>query len=198
LKGVSVDTKQQILEAAREVIGQKGFAGTRVSDIVAQAGVAQGTFYLYFKSKQDVVSEIANSIILSQTERIRAFEEVGSRITKEDFVGKIYEVFDSYMIFFRNNADIMRVLAMEMDDGPTRNPIFAEIISRIHKAFVHFFEVGRNSGVIKDMDYESISQMAIMAVMQFFFSTITRSSDFPSGENIRHFVDMCLYGILKV
>jgi AcrR family transcriptional regulator len=191
-----METKQLILESARTVISQKGFANTRVSDIVSQAGLAQGTFYLYFKNKQDIVIEIAKSITSSQSERIRAFEEVGPRITKAEFLSKIYDVFDSYMIFFQQNADIMRVLALEFGANPGSEPTFNEIISRIHKAFVHFFDVGRKSGIIKDLDYDSISRLTIMAVMQFFFSTITRASDFPSGEKIREFVDMCLFGIL--
>src|SRR5262245_44500387 len=40
-----------LLAAAVEVFAAKGYTATRVSDIVREAGVAQGTFYLYFKSK---------------------------------------------------------------------------------------------------------------------------------------------------
>ncbi len=189
-----MDTKQLIIDAARKVIGMKGFAGTRISDIVQNAGLAQGTFYLYFKNKQDIIEEIGNQMINSQTERIKLFEETGKSITKEDFIRKIYEVFDSYMIFFRNNADILRVLAIEID--PANQPMIMDIIARIHKAFVHFFNVGHDSGIVREMDYDSIAQLTIMAVMQFFFSTITKASEFPSTDKIRSFVDMCLFGIM--
>lgn len=192
-----MDTKQQILEAARKVISLKGFAGARISDIVAKAGLAQGTFYLYFKSKQDVVAQLAQDITVSQTERIAAFEQIGSTMTRSEFIEKIYAVFDSYMHFFKENADIMRVLAGEVSSDPKQNTVFRDIIERVETAFNHFFEVAHKSGFLKDFDYKSISQMAIMAVMQFFFSTITKAEDFPSSEKIREFVDMCLFGILK-
>ena len=192
-----MDTKEQILEAARKIISLKGFAGARISDIVAKAGLAQGTFYLYFKNKQDVVFQLGQQITTSQSERIALFEQIGPSMSRNEFIEKIYTVFDSYMVFFKENADIMRVLAGEVSNDPKQNKVFRDIIERVEKAFFHFFEVAHNSGFLKDFDYKSISQMAIMAVMQFFFSTITKAEDFPSSEKIKEFVDMCLFGILK-
>lgn len=194
MEGARMDTKQLIIDAARKVIGKKGFAGTRISDIVSAAGLAQGTFYLYFKNKQDIIEEIGNQMIAMQSEKIKAFEDIGNVITRDEFIRKIYEVFDSYMIFFQNNADILRVLAIEVE--PASQPMIMDIIARIHKAFVRFFKIGRDNGITREMDYDSIAQLTIMAVMQFFFSTITKASDFPSTEKIRSFVEMCLFGIM--
>lgn len=52
--------REQILAAARKVFAEKGYDGATVADIVAAAGVAQGTFYLYFPSKKAVVVELAD------------------------------------------------------------------------------------------------------------------------------------------
>src|SRR5215831_19476878 len=46
-----------ILEAARTVFARKGFHDTTVDDIAAAAGVAKGTVYLYYRSKQDIYLE---------------------------------------------------------------------------------------------------------------------------------------------
>jgi TetR/AcrR family fatty acid metabolism transcriptional regulator len=46
---------RRILEAAVEVIAENGFANSRVSQIAARAGVADGTIYLYFKSKDQIL-----------------------------------------------------------------------------------------------------------------------------------------------
>jgi AcrR family transcriptional regulator len=51
-------TRQKILDAAEREIGQKGFAEASISTITAEADVAQGTFYLYFRSKEDVLREL--------------------------------------------------------------------------------------------------------------------------------------------
>lgn len=52
------DRKIEILNAALELFLRKGFEETSVHDIVNKIGVAQGTFYYYFKSKEDVVDAI--------------------------------------------------------------------------------------------------------------------------------------------
>ncbi|HTC94071.1 MAG TPA: TetR/AcrR family transcriptional regulator [Terriglobales bacterium] len=49
------DKYQRILEAAVEVIAENGFFNARVSDIAQRAGVADGTIYLYFKSKDQIL-----------------------------------------------------------------------------------------------------------------------------------------------
>lgn len=62
--GNRLDRRTAILQAAREVLAAKGLEATRVSEIVARAGVAQGTFYLYFPSK--------TSLVLALTEDMNA------------------------------------------------------------------------------------------------------------------------------
>ncbi|WP_297437923.1 TetR/AcrR family transcriptional regulator [Thermococcus sp.] len=52
-------TRDKIVSAALELFANKGFDKTTVDEIVNRAGVAKGTFYLYFKSKDDLVKEVA-------------------------------------------------------------------------------------------------------------------------------------------
>lgn len=49
------DKYQRILDAAIAVIAEKGFHNSRVADIAERAGVADGTIYLYFKSKEQIL-----------------------------------------------------------------------------------------------------------------------------------------------
>ncbi len=49
-----MDRRQQLIEAGMTVFAEKGYHRTKVSDIVHRAGVAQGTFYLYFDSKKSL------------------------------------------------------------------------------------------------------------------------------------------------
>lgn len=53
------ERRNEILTAARRVFEERGFVETRVADIVDAAGVAQGTFYTYFDSKDAVFRELA-------------------------------------------------------------------------------------------------------------------------------------------
>ncbi|MEK3888807.1 TetR/AcrR family transcriptional regulator [Bacillus sp. FSL K6-3431] len=52
------DRREELLYIALELFATKGYHQTKVSDIVKQAGVAQGTFYWHFKSKEEIALEI--------------------------------------------------------------------------------------------------------------------------------------------
>jgi AcrR family transcriptional regulator len=52
-----------LVDAAFGVFMAKGLAASSVDDIVAAAGVAKGTFYLYFKTKDDAVNAVAERVV---------------------------------------------------------------------------------------------------------------------------------------
>jgi len=54
--------RAQLTAAAAEVLATKGVRDTSISDIVKAAGVAQGTFYLYFASKDEVILAVAETV----------------------------------------------------------------------------------------------------------------------------------------
>jgi AcrR family transcriptional regulator len=68
--------RADLVSVAATVFAQRGVANTAVSDIVKAAGVAQGTFYLYFDSKDDavlaVVARVADAIVESTAARVAA------------------------------------------------------------------------------------------------------------------------------
>jgi len=53
-----IQTRAGLIDAAREVFERDGYVDTRVADIVAAAGVAHGTFYLYFPSKKEIFKAV--------------------------------------------------------------------------------------------------------------------------------------------
>lgn len=55
--------RAEVAVAAASVFAERGVAGTAVSDIVKAAGIAQGTFYLYFESKDDVLLAVAERFV---------------------------------------------------------------------------------------------------------------------------------------
>jgi TetR/AcrR family fatty acid metabolism transcriptional regulator len=67
--------RAQLVSAAASVLATQGIAETTVSDVVKAAGVAQGTFYLYFESKDDVVVAVAE--YLAETVMRAIKEEIG-------------------------------------------------------------------------------------------------------------------------
>ncbi|MCP1306160.1 TetR/AcrR family transcriptional regulator [Paenibacillus tyrfis] len=60
---MAVEKRDKIVESALKLFEQKGYHSTKVSDIVKDAGMAQGTFYLYFKSKEDLFRSVAEECL---------------------------------------------------------------------------------------------------------------------------------------
>lgn len=65
----------QILDAAVEVIAENGFHRSQVSKIAKKAGVADGTIYLYFKNKEDLLVSLFQNKMGNFIERIRKATE---------------------------------------------------------------------------------------------------------------------------
>lgn len=57
----ALETKHRLITAGLDLIKSKGFDAINVEDITQKAGVAKGTFYTYFKRKEDIVLEISRS-----------------------------------------------------------------------------------------------------------------------------------------
>src|SRR5690242_7223977 len=55
-------TKRRILDAAEEVFGESGYYEASVSEITRRAGVAQGTFYIYYHSKREIFEELVSDL----------------------------------------------------------------------------------------------------------------------------------------
>jgi AcrR family transcriptional regulator len=70
-KEQKTDRRTQILAVAREVLAEKGLEATKVSEIVKRTGIAQGTFYLYFESKNSVIEALAKEMTDNVFESVR-------------------------------------------------------------------------------------------------------------------------------
>ena len=57
------ERRQQILNVARDVFARRGYHAAKIDDIVAAAGIARGTFYLYFEDKRAIFEEIVDRTI---------------------------------------------------------------------------------------------------------------------------------------
>jgi len=77
----ALETKRRLIAAAEKLINERGFEAVGVSDIAAEAGVAKGSFYTYFKRKEDVVAEIALLDFISVEEQATAVGDVCGQIS---------------------------------------------------------------------------------------------------------------------
>src|SRR5215468_4979257 len=65
------DKRERILVAAERIFARHGFFAARVSEIAREAGVADGTIYLYFKSKDDLLISLFENRMKQVNDRLR-------------------------------------------------------------------------------------------------------------------------------
>src|SRR5690606_31262385 len=70
-EAAKTERREQILSAARDVFARRGYHQATIDDIVARAGVARGTFYLYFDDKRAVFSELIDRFAAQITQSIQ-------------------------------------------------------------------------------------------------------------------------------
>jgi TetR/AcrR family transcriptional regulator, transcriptional repressor for nem operon len=87
--------RADLLAAGRELFLAQGVAATSLEDITGRAGVSKGLFYLYFRSKDDLLLALQDQFSVDLAERIRAAAE-----PVEDWPAKldacVKAIFDSY------------------------------------------------------------------------------------------------------
>ena len=64
------ERRAQVLLHAKRIFARKGYHRTNVADIIARAGIARGTFYLYFQNKRDLFEELLEQIVSELQTRI--------------------------------------------------------------------------------------------------------------------------------
>ena len=90
---------QQLLDAALELFVEKGFAATRAEEVAQRAGVAKGTLYLYYPSKEEllkaVIREHLSSRIAAGAAEAEKHRGPVAELLREVFSRWWLEVFDS-------------------------------------------------------------------------------------------------------
>ena len=71
------ETKKKLISTSLELLKEKGFDAINVEDITKKAGVAKGTFYTYFKRKEDIVLEISRAPFGEITQELEKMDDMG-------------------------------------------------------------------------------------------------------------------------
>ncbi|RJP29889.1 MAG: TetR/AcrR family transcriptional regulator [Actinobacteria bacterium] len=113
----SEETRAALLRAARRVFAWKGVTNSRVSDIVSAAGVSHGTFYVYFKNKEDILYEVVRPVL------DELYEAVSGSWDERDLPGSVEHTIRTFLDAFSRNADIMPIMLY----GEPRNMLVGKL-----------------------------------------------------------------------
>ena len=89
----ALETRRKLLETAKKLIGEKGLVNTSIEEITKACGVSNGTFYTYFKRKEDVVFELSREMYQGIYEEAQAYD------------GPFMERLEFYMVNFSGHIE---------------------------------------------------------------------------------------------
>jgi AcrR family transcriptional regulator len=68
------ERRAQIKDVARRLFGERGYHRTQISDLIEAAGIARGTFYLYFRNKREIFGELVDDLLATLDSCIKGIE----------------------------------------------------------------------------------------------------------------------------
>lgn len=151
-------TRQKLLAAAEEVFGEKGYYRASVVDITQKAGVAQGTFYLYFPGKKDIFEELV--IDLSHTLRSeisQAVSGIGSRREAEE---RGFAIFFSFIKEHRNLYRIVQEVAFVNEE------LYKWYYQRFAEGYIKGLETAMDQEEFRRLDAETVAY-ALIGIAEF-------------------------------
>ena len=148
------DTKKRILETGAEIIHLKGFNHTGIQEILNAAGVPKGSFYNYFRNKEDFGLQVVDYFIEYFSGLARNILENSSVPPHE----RINQILNGFIDFFRTKEYTYGCpignLAQEMGDlSPAFREKLQEAIDSMAKHYMNVLEEAQASGTLsKDLN----------------------------------------------
>jgi len=148
-------TKEKLLHSAKKIFSEKGFYRTRVSDIVKDAGVSQGTFYIYFKSKEEIFKEI----ILELKEKII---EITKNVYGESIEDKLLSMNRAILEIIYENRTITEIFLYQLfSTSEEMKKIYFETVEKIRKILSETIYAEIKNGKIKNINPENVANILI-------------------------------------
>jgi len=107
-RAIDPQKREDILKAARTVFAEQGFVGAHIVDIAGRAGVATGTVYLYFESKEALVAALVGDLLTRLTVELCAV------LDQPTSVAPVAETIRTALTFLLNERDLLRLQRLDL------------------------------------------------------------------------------------
>lgn len=188
-----MDKKSKLLTAATRIFARKGYQNASIDEIVAEASVAKGTFYNYFKSKEDIFL----ALISDGTDRLsqQMLDEANKH---SEPTQKVRAIIMSQYTFFKLNLDICRVMLSEIwrFESRWKQKYFAKR-NRFIQAMEQALSAGQKSDIFsKDIDIKTAS-IAIFGTVAISALDCMASNEKLTNKTIDMITEITLNGLVK-
>ncbi len=181
-------TARELVDAARQVLGRKGYHGTKVIDIARAAKVGVGTFYLYYPTKEAVFVELVEDAVASLKAE---FDEVTRETSDPELRSRNRT--RAFFRFAHNNRELFRIVF-------GHDASFHDIVRRSQEMFardiLENLLAGMESGVFRRGDTEVWAQAQIGMAQQVVAWWIERD-DVAIEDVAQSLHDLALFGLSR-
>ncbi len=190
------ERRAQILAHAREVFAKRGYHAARIDDIVAAAGVARGTFYLYFDDKRAVFEELVD----------HAFARLDRAFVRVDPTDP------TRTVAFQILENIQRIVATLLEDRATTKILLSDAVGLdpdLDRKLLKFYEAvgtlleesfrdGQVLGVVAQGDVRMYAVLTLGAMKELFYQVVMRGLDYPEDRIVAEMFAFLCRGVLRV
>ena len=149
------ERRNEIIETAGKLFEEKGYEQTQVQDIVNEIGVAKGLFYYYFKSKDEVMEELADRYSDAIIDAVNKL--IDKDITTFDKINRIFQIFiDSAEKKFGIFMGILNV-----KNGITHERIFFNVGKKMVPLVTELILSGNDNGECNCSDPKFITEFLV-------------------------------------
>lgn len=166
-------TRQKILEAARAVFAERGFAKATAEEISTKAGVGYGTFYLYFEDKRQALHTILAEVDdhLYQLGQAESSEKqrlgLGALAPIKATISGFFDSFKAY-------SDVLKIChelsATDPDFKSQHDKVRARLVDRIKGHILKGLEIGNTRNVDPEIASVAIAGMVETIAVEWFFN----------------------------
>ena len=191
----TADKHSKIIRAATKVFAKKGFFNARISDIAKEAKVADGTIYLYFNNKYDMLLSVFEEKIGKLVEQINA------QLEKEEDPRRMLEIFiANHLREMKKNKNLAEVIQIELRQTNKiirdyRNNKFSEYLNIIST----IIKLGQAKDVFRKDIMPGIAKRAIFGAMDEIARiwNINMDSEYKIEETELQVIRIFLVGVLQ-
>ncbi|MGY0691280.1 TetR/AcrR family transcriptional regulator [Virgibacillus sp. FSP13] len=172
----------KILEAAIELIAEKGYAATSTSEIAKRAGVAEGTIFRHYRTKKDLLISIVNPVIIQFMAPALAekFVEEVFREPHTSFEDFLYLFIKNRFEFVQSNVSLIKIVVQELAFHPEIQAAYKKVaLEKVIPAINQTLNLYKEKNQLKNIPNDSIIRMMAPTVIGFL---ITRFIIRPDKE----------------
>lgn len=169
-------TEARIVRAAETVFARKGYFDATVEDIVYRAKVSRGTFYLYFKNKDDVFRRVVSAVI-DALFRVSAAQSKGTLRERVELGNR------RFLQAFQENRDLMRALFQVETVLPEIAALHNDLRRRFIERIKRHLDKGIGRGICYPQDTRVTSFALGMMIETVAYSRLSVGFE-PFGEGV--------------